>query len=291
MRPLARVALLATAVAVLSTGCGDDSEPAQAGKADKPAPPISYTEARKQLDLKSVEKGEVTIRNKTDKRIECSIAGYQGGNKFGVDGDSARIVEADRVEGKTIDAVTCADRRAEKLNVTPSSEGADLEYLSDGSFQQRAFVYVHSHLDWRDRGCEGVDPRTYDWATSREGQCIGRFLDGSDPYRNDVPGLNIWQRVGDEEASRFLGPGVKSGYKITQVLRDGGSLRPGTAIQCYISGRASGDCVTDVKQVGKPANSEGGPLQITAEDGDSRSHRFGLIRGWCRKGDPLCTVH
>ncbi len=291
MRFFGRAGLAALAFAVLVGGCGDDDPQAAPQGSNADPKPISYTEARKKLDLKAVEKGEVTIRNKTDKRIECSIAGYQGGNKFGVDGDSARIVEADRVEGKTIDSVTCADRRAEKLNVTPSSEGADLEYLSDGSFQQRAFVYVHSHLDWRNRGCEGVDPRTYDWAGSREGQCLGAFLDGTDPYRDDVPGMQIWQRVGADEASKYLGPGADSAFKLTQVLRDGGSLRPGTAIQCYIRSRASGDCVTDVKQVGKPANSEGGPLSIHAEDGVSRSSRFALIRGWCRKGDPLCTVH
>ena len=64
MPSLLRAVLPIIVLAGLAAGCGDDSEPAQAGKAEKNPQPITYKEAKDKVDIKDIEKGEVTIRNR-----------------------------------------------------------------------------------------------------------------------------------------------------------------------------------------------------------------------------------
>ncbi len=303
MRALARASVLAVAVAVLITGCGDDSDPAQAskaGKPDKPTQPISYTEAKDKVDVKSIEKGEVTIFNKWGNRVQCDVPGYRGGAKFGIDESSARVVNANEVDGKKVVDVTCGDQRVSALNVTPSTEGAELEYVNELTFRQRGFNYVHSHLDFRDRGCEGQDPHTYSWAASRTGSCVGTYLAGSPPYLNEAGGVTTWERLGGSarkpvpSSVRGLAGPNDTLIKVTNARTEREPFAPiaGTRLECYVTDRSSGDCYTDFnEQRGKPAGSEGGPLVITVENGATRDYRYAFIRGFCRKSDPMCTPH
>ena len=218
-------------LAAFAAGCGDDSEPAKAGKGGQAPPPISYKEAKEKVDIKELEKGEVTIRNKWGNRVQCDVPGYRGGAKFGIDESSAKIVRADEVDGKKIVDVTCGDQRVSALNVTPTTEGADLEYINEITFRQSGFNYVHSHLDFRNRGCEGQDPHTFDWAASRTGSCIGTFLAGSPPYLDDAGGVTTWERLGGSSRKpvpssvRGLAGPNESLIKITNARTDRRAVR------------------------------------------------------------------
>lgn len=297
MPSLLRAVLPIVLLAAVAAGCGDESDPA---KADKPAQPIAYKEAKDKVDIKEVEKGEVTIRNRWGNRVQCDVPGYRGGAKFGIDESSAKIVRADEVDGKKIVDVTCGDQRVSALNVTPTTEGADLEYVNEITFRQTGFNYVHSHLDFRDRGCEGEDPHTFDWAASKTGSCVGTFLAGSPPYLDDAGGVTTWERLGGttrkavpSSVRGLTGPN-ETLIKITNARTDRAPFAPipGTRLECYITDRSSGDCYTDFReQQGKPAGSQGGPLQITVENGTTRSYRYAFIRGFCRKGGAMCTPH
>ncbi len=300
MRSLLRASLPVLVLTAFAAGCGDDSEPAQAGKSDKPNQPISYKEAKDKVDVKEVQKGEVTIRNLWGNRVECDVPGYKGGTKFGIDESSAKIVRADQVDGKKIVDVTCGDQRVSALNVTPDTEGADLEYVNEITFRKSGFNYLHSHLDFRNLGCQG-DRSSVDneWAVARTGSCVGTYLQGSPPYIDDRWGISLWERMGGSSnkiprAVRGLGGPNESLIKITNAQTGNRPFTPtpGTAIECYIQSRSSGDCYTDFReQQGKPAGSQGGPLQITVENGTFRSERYAFIRGFCRRSDPMCTPH
>jgi len=148
------------------------------------------------------------------------------------------------------------------------------------------YDYVHAHLYVDTPGPDsGRGGCTADWATDQQGLCTGRFTGGSEPF-NNVGGKTRWQRLGGERAvPRDLRsiPGARdSGILITQETDSG------RRIECLIADRSRGDCLTNAEQVGKPANTPGGPLYLDASFGHIP---FVLLRGWCKKGDAHCTPH
>jgi hypothetical protein len=140
------------------------------------------------------------------------------------------------------------------------------------------YEYVHAHF--RIGLHQGCIPPV--WARGAKGFCIGQFKHGSEPFDN-TDGETWWEKVGGDtpRALRVI-PGVgKSGIVISQLASN-------WKIECLIADRSKGDCYTKASQQGKPPNSVGGPLYLDAEFG---RYRYVLLRGWCEKGDRLCTPH
>jgi hypothetical protein len=152
------------------------------------------------------------------------------------------------------------------------------------------YDYVHAHLKPSYHGPEGefIDC-TGTWADSSKGMCKGSFLGGSSPFDN-VRGETRWERFGSGGNDAVPGPAKSipavgdAGIKITQATDSGKS------IECFIQDRSRGDCYTDHEQQGKPTGQPGGPLSLNASF-PSHGDSYVLLRGFCRRGDELCTPH
>jgi hypothetical protein len=190
----------------------------------------------------------------------------------GFQGDPANRQEGFRTAERT--------GRPEDYEQAKAKAKADRESGADG------YDYVHAHLYVDTPGPDsGRGGCTADWATNQQGFCTGRFTGGSEPF-NNVGGETGWQRLGGGRAvprDLMSIPGAReSGILITQETDSG------RRVECLIADRSSGDCVTKADQVGKPANTQGGPLYLDASFGRSP---YVLLRGWCKEGDAHCTPH
>jgi hypothetical protein len=286
---LTAIGLLATPAAcviALATvaGCGGADRPQPSS--DQPTavdgrPPESFDQARARIRASgaATDPGEVTIRNRSADRIECTIPGYEGARPFPVAAGAGRIVAADDIEGseRKIDEVTCQGKRIGSLGVTPSAVGVGLEYLSDGSFRRTGYVYLHAHLS-NLGSCRGGD-----FGERPQGVCPGTYLAGTPPY-DRVAGLSSWEKLGS--TPEIGGAGIR----VTMAVSGGSAYgpKPGTRIECFIRDRSRSECYTDRRQDGKPAGSEGGPLAL---DVHMSGGRYVFLRGFCQKDDPRCTPH
>ena len=146
------------------------------------------------------------------------------------------------------------------------------------------YTYVHAHLARIDY----MNCTHWDWAVVATGRCPGYFLDGSAPFSGGH-GESRWEKFGGREGSvprpaRSIPAVADAGIKITQATDSG------QQIECYISDRGSADCFTDPSQRGNPAGQQGGPLRLDASF-PSHGDNYVFVRGYCRKGDKLCTPH
>jgi len=167
----------------------------------------------------------------------------------------------------------------------PSYQKATAEARSTG--QANGYTYVHAHMELHlaDACLNASRTSNVDWATGDGGRCTGSYIGGSEPF-NNTRGQTEWLRVGTgtgRPAPREL---VELGAGPYIRITD----RVGTkSVACYILDRNQQECYTQGDQKGKPPNSEGGPLQLTASF--QGSSRYVFLRGFCASGDILCTPH
>jgi hypothetical protein len=229
----------------------------------------------------AANKGELSIANGSNGAIECKVPRYRDGAAFRVDDQSTRAVRVAEISGeKAIGEVTCQGKTIDGLNVTPGADGEDVAYLADGRFKRSGYIYLHADLRPTERnGCRTAAHQYVDWATTREGFCPGKFAGGSPPFDN-TPGLSLWH----QEAG---GP-----YLIETALGtpSGWTPNPGLHFECLVVTRSQGDCYTQQSQVGKPRNTQGGPLYIDVHL-TSFGEEYILVRGWCEKSDGYCMPH
>jgi hypothetical protein len=138
------------------------------------------------------------------------------------------------------------------------------------------YDYLHAHLEF------GVCHGGGDWGTNPSPQaqsCDGTFLGGSKPFSN-YPGRTTWSSTSDFPTG---GQGMKIG------LFSGGVGQDQKRVDCFIRNRDQRDCLTRSDQAGQPPNQPGGPLELNVEMHSWPSSSFLLLRGWCLKGDKLCT--
>jgi hypothetical protein len=137
------------------------------------------------------------------------------------------------------------------------------------------YAYIHAHLEFG--ACHGGD-----WGTNPSPQaqsCDGAFIGGSKPF-SDYPGRTTWSSTADFPTG---GQGMKIG------LFAGGVGQDSKRIDCFVRNRDQRDCLTRSEQAGKTPNQPGGPLELIVELHSWPSSSFLLLRGWCLKGDGLCT--
>jgi hypothetical protein len=128
---------------------------------------------------------------------------------------------------------------------------------------------------------------TGEWAGGGKGSCNGYFLDGSPPFTGHAKGTTQWQDMATSALPPRVGAIPSAGERLIKITQ---ATDSGKQINCYIANRSSGVCYTDHDQVGKPTGQPGGPLSLVAQF-PTFGQDYVFVRGFCRKGDPLCTPH
>jgi hypothetical protein len=233
----------------------------------------------------AASRGELSIANGSTSTIQCKIPRYRNDATFSVDDQSTRAVRAADVSGeKAINEVTCQGKTIDHLNVRPDSDGEDIDYLADGTFKRSGYIYLHADLRPEFANvCRSTEPtkETVLWATTEQGFCGGDFVGGSPPFHRKA-GLSLWRQRG-----------MGGNYIVETAVGtfDGYDPHPGTHFNCIVFHRGAGECYSQQSQVGKPANTLGGPLYIDVHLGQSVNPAYLLVRGWCEKSDGNCMPH
>jgi hypothetical protein len=143
------------------------------------------------------------------------------------------------------------------------------------------YTYLHVDLGRPDcfKGTTSVGASKADWVQNgvREGICSGTF-NGSQPSPpfggpDHRDGWSTWQRFGGEVRITVINTGDEG-------------------IVCYVLHRASDRCYTgSAAEETAPPGHVGGPLLIKVNVNPLGSDDQILVRGYCRKGNTLCTPH
>jgi hypothetical protein len=222
---------------------------------------------------------EVTIRNRAEIPIVCSLPTFQGGKDFRVEPLGDHQVKVSDLAGvQLVNKVTCAKQTVSVIDSSLTSGDLTLEF-NGSKFTALGYFYVHAHFTSDVLpDCHSTSPpgRQHTWAETAAGFCRGYFAGGSAPYDRT-------------EAFTSWSPAGGGAIQLKMAVRH--DARVGVGFECVTKNRGSDACYSDSATQGSaPPGQQGGPLKLDVQN-DRNGLRYVLLRGFCANSDQRCLPH
>lgn len=222
---------------------------------------------------------EITIRNRAEIPIICSLPTFQGGKDFRVEPLGDHQVKVSDLAGvQLVNKVTCAKQTVSVIESSLTSGDLTLEF-NGSKFTALGYFYVHAHLaSGVLPDCQSTSPpgRQNTWAETAAGFCRGSFAGGSAPF-DRTDGITFWSPAGG------------GAIQVKMAVQNG--TRLGVGFECVTKNRGSDACYTDSATQGSaPPGQQGGPLKLDVQN-DRNGLRYVLLRGFCANSDQRCLPH